>query len=209
MPGRRRGPRNDSPPNSGINWPCPDSLVPGLYFEQDKAGNFVLPEDFPMLAFATLGTHDLATLDGWWRGSDIQIRETNHLYSETRRGTASTRTTRWKKRRLLAALYRAGLNPGDGSDALKLAVAVHTFVARSQAAVMMMKLDDLTGEDQQVNVPATTDQVSELEASNLGAIGAPPQRSTRAKNYRQRQAGTPLKECFCHRSAHLSVLCFE
>ena len=40
-----------------------------LYFERDWSnGAFLAPERYPRLAAASVGTHDLPTLAGWWTG---------------------------------------------------------------------------------------------------------------------------------------------
>src|ERR1700689_1304896 len=47
-----------------------------LYFEQNAAtGEFLAPEEYPVLSLASVGTHDLATLGGWWDENDIKLRE--------------------------------------------------------------------------------------------------------------------------------------
>lgn len=48
-----------------------------LYFKRDEeTGAFLLPEpeEYPELALATVGSHDLATLRGWWVLDDIELR---------------------------------------------------------------------------------------------------------------------------------------
>jgi 4-alpha-glucanotransferase len=129
-----------------------------LYFEQDQTGKFLPPEAYPALALASVGSHDLPTLDGWWNGSDIEIRERNHLYPEPDEARRQRERRAQDKQQLLAALRQAGLDPGDGGDPMRLAVAAHAFLARSGAALAMVALDDLVGETAQVNVPATTDE---------------------------------------------------
>jgi (1->4)-alpha-D-glucan 1-alpha-D-glucosylmutase len=42
------------------------------------------------------------------------------------------------------------------NDALNL--AVHAFVARAPAKILMIQLEDLLGQVEQVNVPGTTDE---------------------------------------------------
>ncbi|HEY0798779.1 MAG TPA: 4-alpha-glucanotransferase, partial [Candidatus Baltobacteraceae bacterium] len=45
-----------------------------LFFERTAAGGFVEAGDYPRYAVASVGTHDLAPLAGWWSGRDIEVR---------------------------------------------------------------------------------------------------------------------------------------
>ena len=53
------------------------------------------------------------------------------------------------------ALCEPGRIPGGEESFLALSKSVHAFLARSQAAIAMVQLSDLTGEVQQVNLPGT------------------------------------------------------
>src|SRR5207253_8309755 len=81
-----------------------------LVFERRHNG-FIPPRDYPSLASASVATHDLATLKGYWLGRDIDWRERLNLYPDeaTRQGD---RTNRARERRLLLdALVREGVLP--------------------------------------------------------------------------------------------------
>ena len=51
-----------------------------LFFEFDTEGTFLQPQDYPPLALATPGSHDLATLRGWWEANDIELKSRHGLY---------------------------------------------------------------------------------------------------------------------------------
>jgi 4-alpha-glucanotransferase len=54
-----------------------------LYFEQDNdTGKFLAPHQYPGLALAVTGSHDLPTLQAWWKGSDLVLKELLQLYPE-------------------------------------------------------------------------------------------------------------------------------
>jgi (1->4)-alpha-D-glucan 1-alpha-D-glucosylmutase len=56
-------------------------------------------------------------------------------------------------------LLQSGLDTdrlGDVEMTPELASAVHAYLARSSACLRMVQLDDLIGEDQQVNLPGTS-----------------------------------------------------
>lgn len=130
-----------------------------LYFEQKAASDsFILPEDYPLLSLATVGSHDLATLRGWWQLHDIELREKLRLYPDPAEGRRQRDIRDGEKRHLLQALEAEGLDPGNGGDFERLARAVHVFLGRTNAVIAMLRLENLLGELAQVNLPATTDQ---------------------------------------------------
>lgn len=45
-----------------------------LYFERGEGGAFTPPRRYPRAALATVNTHDLAPLAGWWAGRDVELR---------------------------------------------------------------------------------------------------------------------------------------
>ena len=75
-----------------------------LFFEKDETG-FIAPADYPHLALAVAGSHDMPTLRAWWRGSDLDLKERLHLYPQARDAT-SARQDREEDQRLLTSLLR-------------------------------------------------------------------------------------------------------
>jgi 4-alpha-glucanotransferase len=137
-----------------------------LYFEQNAEREFTPPNQYPIRAIASISTHDLPTLKGWWRERDIAIHDELGLYPDA---AEARRQRAWRaadKRTLIAALRAEDLiDPGlasrgldHGLDISLLAIAIHSFLAQSNAAMMMVQIDDLTGEEDQVNLPATADE---------------------------------------------------
>ncbi len=130
-----------------------------LYFEQNTgSGEFIAPDEYAAFALATIGSHDLATLKGWWLANDVDIRERHDLYPDPMEGRRQRDTRKKEKARLLAALRQQELDPENGDDFQCLSESVHAFLARSGAAIAMVQLENLTGEVSQVNLPATTNE---------------------------------------------------
>jgi 4-alpha-glucanotransferase len=126
-----------------------------LYFERDGDG-YAPPEDYPMLAAAVAGSHDLPTLRAWWDGSDLTLKESLHLFP-TDEDAQIARSERARDRRdLLRAFERAGLDHDPAMDADQFIHAAHRFLARSAAALALIQMDDITNENTPVNVPTTT-----------------------------------------------------
>jgi 4-alpha-glucanotransferase len=134
-----------------------------VMFEQ-KGGSFVAPADYVRHALATVTTHDLPTLHGWWSGHDIDLWEKLGFYADAD-VAANTRARRADERaRLLRALRREILWPGDDDGIpeylAELARAVHVFLARTKAALVTVQLEDMIGMLEPVNVPGTSREYS-------------------------------------------------
>ncbi|WP_207459899.1 4-alpha-glucanotransferase [Azospirillum sp. SYSU D00513] len=134
-----------------------------VFFEYSEKDGFVGPEDYPYLALATVGSHDLATLRGWWEGHDIELKSEKGLYPAEDEVLKQRDRRAAERRDLLDALRAAELELPSGFTAdsaydRALGRAVHAFLARSNAGLAIVQLDDLTDERAQVNLPGTVDQ---------------------------------------------------
>jgi 4-alpha-glucanotransferase len=134
-----------------------------VMFEQ-KGGEFVAPADYVRHALATVTTHDLPTLHGWWSGHDIDLWEKLGCYADAK-VAAQARAQRVEDReRLLRALRREALWSADDARmpefSAELARAVHAFLAKSQAALVTVQLEDMIGMLEPVNVPGTSTEYS-------------------------------------------------
>lgn len=136
-----------------------------LYFE-NKGDRKRPPADYPDMAVACVSTHDLATLKGFWNGIDLDKRRDLGLYQspeEDRRARDQRRHDKWLLLRALAddALLPGEIDinrPDDMEMTHELASAIHAYLARSSACLLMVQLDDIIGEEQQVNLPGTHSQ---------------------------------------------------
>jgi 4-alpha-glucanotransferase len=134
-----------------------------LLFEKHADGRFKRPAEYPRRAIATVTTHDLPTLKGYWSGSDIELRQRLALYpSDAVRATVEQERVH-DRRALLAALAEEGLLDGDGGDPAQpygaaLSLAIHQFLARGSAALVVVQAEDLIGMADPVNVPGTSDE---------------------------------------------------
>lgn len=126
-----------------------------FYFERDAHGAFSPPDAYPRLAAASVGTHDLPTLTGWWTGdrSENEDRDADRL-------------------RLVAALERANAVDAAGAERLRddarrggtlaaaseLVSAVHRFLAATPSMLAVVAIEDVLRETGAVNVPGTFDE---------------------------------------------------
>ncbi|WP_042444212.1 malto-oligosyltrehalose trehalohydrolase [Azospirillum sp. B510] len=134
-----------------------------VFFEWTDDGGFKGPDAYPDLALATVGSHDLATLRGWWEGDDITLKAGKGLYPAVDEEEKQRRRRDADRGALIDALRAAeialpaGFGPDSPYDEM-LDHAVHAFLARTNAALAVAQLDDLTRERDQINLPGTTDQ---------------------------------------------------
>jgi 4-alpha-glucanotransferase len=137
-----------------------------FYFERDANRHFLPPEAYPSQAMATVTTHDLPTLAGFWQGNDLALKQNLHLYPESRLAEDDAAARDEDRRFLLAALKTQGLLP-EGvalepetslADTLTLREAVMTYLAESQAALMEVRLEDIFGVAEQQNLPGTQNE---------------------------------------------------
>jgi 4-alpha-glucanotransferase len=140
-----------------------------LLFERDAAGGFAAPDTYPPLAAASFSTHDIATLQGFWLGRDLEWRRALDLYPDEAARTGDEYERRQDRRRLLDALIGAGLLDRAEADRLlpsvdapawrpSLATAVHRFLGRTRSRLVLLQMEDALGEVEQANLPGTVDQ---------------------------------------------------
>ncbi|MFZ2650190.1 MAG: malto-oligosyltrehalose synthase [Burkholderiaceae bacterium] len=137
-----------------------------LDFERDGVGNFMAPADYEAQAIAVASTHDLATLAGWWEGRDLALRQRLNLFPRPEdHAQQAQERARDRKRLLLALQSQQLLPPGTGTDPAALpaldaagANAVHAYLARGPAQIVVAQLEDVLLATDQVNLPGTTDQ---------------------------------------------------
>lgn len=137
-----------------------------LYFERTHSGAWKPPSHYPAQALAVVTTHDLATLSGYWEGVDIETRSALGLFSSEQARTAMLSGRQWEKAGILAALKSEGLLPSGVSDdpaqvptmTTELMEAVHQYLARSPAWIVLANIEDIIGARAQANLPGTLDQ---------------------------------------------------
>jgi (1->4)-alpha-D-glucan 1-alpha-D-glucosylmutase len=134
-----------------------------LIFERYPDGNFHLPADMPQQALVAASTHDLPSLRGYWHGEDLDIRADLNLFpsEELRQRLIVERD--WDRGRLLWALEQEKLLPaGTSKDPAEMpeissstVTALHTYLARSPAQILVVQPEDIFGVMEQPNLPGT------------------------------------------------------
>jgi 4-alpha-glucanotransferase len=130
------------------------------FFEQDpETDAFLLPDVYPSLAVAVLGSHDLPTLRGWWEERDIELKERLGLYPTPEETERQREMRQREKAQFLATLRQQKLLYEDEEpNSSNLARAAHVFLARTNSCLAVTQIDDMTDEVDPINIPATSDE---------------------------------------------------
>ena len=138
-----------------------------LYFERQHDGRMKPPRDYPAQAAATVTTHDLPTLTGFWQGLDIELRERLQLFPSEEVRNRQTASRNADRPHLLQALEGEGLLPPGGNTqpesfpemTPELAQAVYAYLARSPSKLLLVQMEDGFGVAEQPNLPGTTEAI--------------------------------------------------
>jgi 4-alpha-glucanotransferase len=136
-----------------------------FYFERGADGVMKPPGDYPAQSLAVATTHDLPTLAGFWLGEDLHVRAGLGAFLDD-----AARHRAWEERQrdkvgILSALKREGLLPTGVTEDLatapamttELCQAIHLYLARTPAYIVLANLEDGLGELSQTNLPGTID----------------------------------------------------
>ncbi len=131
-----------------------------LLFEQEPDGRFKPPSAYLKNALATVTTHDLPTLRGWWEEHDLHLRDRLDLYPNDEFKQQAHAVRQSERTNLMQALVDAGLWHWHRDETLPayspaLSRAVHAFLGLSNANIALIQIEDLIGMTDPVNVPGT------------------------------------------------------
>jgi 4-alpha-glucanotransferase len=129
-----------------------------LWFERDDDGAFRDSSEWSVGAAAMTSTHDLPTVAGWWRGTDIETR--HHLVAASRPEAKSDDEKRQRatdRRLMWEALRSAEVAEGCASVVSDESVvdASIRFVAQTASGLALIPLEDMLGLPDQPNLPGT------------------------------------------------------
>lgn len=128
-----------------------------LVFEKRPDGSFREPAEYPRRALATVSTHDLPPLYSYWDFSDIELRHGLGLYPDGHTAQQQAEERGRDRQALTAALRSQGLGEFAAEQIDEQSVAaIHRYLARSEAAIVMAQPEDWLGMTEPVNVPGTS-----------------------------------------------------
>jgi 4-alpha-glucanotransferase len=134
-----------------------------FYFEKDERGDFREPESYPGLALATVSTHDLPTLAGFWRAEDIYVRKRVGMFPDEKEFELALERRTADKEKILQRLAASGLlearkTPVSGAYpelTRNIQSAVIGLLMSSAAKLVVVSQEDLFRDTRQQNVPGT------------------------------------------------------
>ncbi|MDC9593576.1 4-alpha-glucanotransferase [Xenorhabdus sp. IM139775] len=149
-----------------------------FYFERNQQGEYHSPDEYPAQAMATITTHDLPTLRGFWQNQDLTLGEAIGLYPDKALLADLYSERKRSKQALLTSLNRHGylseellgpdtLSSLQGSVSLaqteppmsnEINQSIHRYIARSTSALLGLQPEDWLDMERPVNIPGTTEE---------------------------------------------------
>lgn len=123
-----------------------------LPFERGPSG-MTHPAEYPADALACLSTHDIAPLEAWWRGDEIDLRLALGRIDEAVAGVEHEARQAEKMGMLSLADLPAARAEADIDD--DIVVAWHRLGARTASRLFTVRLEDVVGGRRLVNLPGT------------------------------------------------------
>ena len=134
-----------------------------LYFAQ-RNGEFPRISDYPRNAYATIGTHDVPSLQSFWHCRDLELfNQLGILNGEVLKQKYDQRVM--DKQALLNSLHRDNyLPPHYEGDALSMAMhdhlnrMIHHYLAESNSRLIGVQLENLLSQEISFNLPGTSNE---------------------------------------------------
>ncbi len=124
-----------------------------LWFERDEDG-FRAADAFPAQSVGMTGTHDTATIAGWWTGNDIQWNRRLQRGGDWQ----TEETNRMADRSALWSVIGDDKPQPAVDDPAPAVDAAVAHLASTPTALAIIPLEDLLGLEEQPNLPGTIDQ---------------------------------------------------
>jgi 4-alpha-glucanotransferase len=129
-----------------------------LCFERDAQTEFVPPGHWGSTDVAMTSTHNLPTVAGWWKGSDIDVR---HPHGRLGAGVDPDTVRREREQdrpKLWNAFVREHVGDGpvpEPDEIDRVVDAAVRYVAKTEVPLSLIPLEDLLGQDEQPNLSGT------------------------------------------------------
>ncbi|UAA40426.1 4-alpha-glucanotransferase [Paraneptunicella aestuarii] len=136
-----------------------------FFFEQSEDGGFFSPSHYPVQSMATLTTHDMPTLTGYWHCLDLELGKELNLYP-SEEVLAQLYTSRHdNKQQILDSLHGHQSIPEwtpHSVDQLgmhkELNHGMQYHMAKGSSALLSLQLEDWLEMDKPVNIPGTCNE---------------------------------------------------
>jgi 4-alpha-glucanotransferase len=125
-----------------------------LWFERGEDGAFAKASDFAPEAVAMTGTHDTATIAGWWTGRDI---DWNRRLGRGDDPQQEERQRMNDRKALWSTIGRGAPEPAI-DDPAPVVEAALSHLGSTPCALAIVPLEDLLALEEQPNLPGTIDE---------------------------------------------------
>lgn len=136
-----------------------------FFFETAADGGYISPMHYPVQAMATLTTHDLPTLIGFWHCEDLRLGKDLGLYKDDAQLQGLYAQRHASKQRILDSLHGHHSLPGDYSRSAEnlgmdqtLNYAMQRHLAATSSQLLCLQLEDALQMTQPVNIPGTSNE---------------------------------------------------
>ena len=136
-----------------------------FFFEQAEDGGFYSPEHYVEQAMATLTTHDMPTLIGYWHCKDLELGQELGLYKGDELIQVLYVDRLKAKQAILDTLHGHNSIPENiGRDAMQVGMTrelnygMQLHMAKGSAALLSLQLEDWLQMEMPVNIPGTSDE---------------------------------------------------
>lgn len=127
-----------------------------LWFERDAQTGFLPTRGWGSTDVAMTSTHDLPTVAGWWKGSDIDARPGNGIDpNAVRQQRELDRPQLWK---VFVREHVAEDPVPKPEETDRVVDAAVRFIAKTEVPLSLIPLEDLLGQVEQPNLPGTIDE---------------------------------------------------
>ena len=136
-----------------------------FFFEQAEDGGFYSPSHYPEQSMATLTTHDMPTLSGFWHCDDLALGQEVGIYPDAQVLSGLYDIRHENKQQILNTLHGHG-SIGDNISrdvnyvgmSKELNFSMQTHMATGSSALLSLQLEDWLEMENPVNIPGTFDE---------------------------------------------------
>jgi len=134
-----------------------------FFFETAADGGYISPAHYPRQAMATLTTHDLPTLIGFWHCDDLRLGKELGLYKDDAQLHGLYGQRHANKQHILDSLHGHGVLPADFERSVQhlgmdktLNYAMQRHLATTSSQLLCLQLEDALQMSNPVNIPGTS-----------------------------------------------------
>ena len=134
-------------------------------FETAADGGYISPAHYPKQAMATVVTHDMPTLKGYWHCDDLTLGKTLGLYPSQALVDQLMADRHKSKQLMLNSLFGHQALPKHISECVdfvgmdrELSFGIQQHLAHAQSLLLSLQLEDFLEMEKPVNVPGTSDE---------------------------------------------------